>query len=122
MSYICIVAALEQIGQFVFLLKKSIFEAFQVSKSLMCTAHDNQYTSADELSNLHTVYQNRDTLFWTLAYKRIIPQETFSLWESMSHHCPNYYLQYKQISIEWFVREWKGKLPLTMVGLTRMFL
>ncbi len=69
MSYICIVAALEQIGQFVFLLKKSIFEAFQVSKSLMCTAHDNQYTSADELSNLHTVYQNRDTLFWTLAYK-----------------------------------------------------
>ncbi len=77
MSYICIVAALEQIGQFVFLLKKSIFEAFQVSKSLMCTAHDNQYTSADELSNLHTVYQNRDTLFWTLAYKKIIPQKTF---------------------------------------------
>ncbi len=43
----------------------------------MCTAHDNQYTSADELSNLHTVYQNRDTLFWTSAYKKIIPQETF---------------------------------------------
>lgn len=82
MSYICIVAALEQIGQFVFLLKKSIFEAFQVSKSLMCTAHDNQYTSADELSNLHTVYQNRDTLFWTLAYKTNYTTRNIFLFES----------------------------------------
>lgn len=43
MSYICIDAAFIQIGQF-FKKKNVIFEAFQVSNSLISTAHGNQYT------------------------------------------------------------------------------
>lgn len=63
MSYICIVTAFTQIGQF----KNVIFEAFQVSKGLMSTAHDNQYTSTDHnlMKYPVSIYQNSDTLFWT---------------------------------------------------------
>lgn len=91
----------------------------------MSTAHDNQYTSTHELSNLHTLYQNRDALFWTSPYKKICATINIFLFKSRCLIIVRTTIySTSKYKLNGSLENERGnyQLPLIMIGLTRMFM